>query len=137
MTTSDGPASITGPRATIPPAYSWASQVRQYPKVGPPGITLFEGDMSQHGLMPVLCLCWRDEAGLLRGVLNYYQQDSPWEKKGNANTFVDPEWERRGIGTTLLLEAIKRWQIDLHRQRYTNQGAPFVRRLIEKGLVQW
>ncbi len=93
--------------------------------------------MSAHGLMPVLCLCWRDDAGLLRAVVNYYQQDSPWEKKGNANTFVDPEWYGKGLGTTLLLEAIQRWGISLKQQRYTNQGAAFVSRLIEKGLVQW
>lgn len=93
--------------------------------------------MSQHGLLPVLCLCWRDEAGLLRGVLNYYQQDSPWEKKGNANVFVDPEWYGKGIGTELMLAGIARWSIDPKAQRYTNMGAPFMRRLIEKGLVQW
>lgn len=93
--------------------------------------------MSKHGLMSVLCLCWRDDAGLLRGVVNYYQQDSPWEKKGNANIFIDPEYCRQGIGTTLLLAAIERWGISLKRQRYTNRGAAFVSRLIQKDLVQW
>lgn len=132
-----------GPVATVPPAFTWASQVKQYPKIGPRGITVFEGHLdaaflAEHRMTkPVLCLCWRDDRGLLRGVLNYYQEDSPWEKKGNANTFVDPEWYRKGIGTALLTDGVKRWRIDLRQQRYTVQGAGFVRRLIEKGEAEW
>ena len=129
---------VAGPVPTLSPVvdFPWSSQVMQYDTLGRMGISLFIGELGEE-ILPVLCLCWRDERGLLRGVLNYYQENNYWENKGNANLFVDPEWYGKGIGTALLLEAMNRWQIDFQQQKYTKQGASFVARLIEKGQVVW
>lgn len=113
-------------KATMPPAFHWASQAEQYPRTGPAGISYFAGEVGD-GFPPVDCLLYRGDEGTLLGILNHYSVDyPPWEKAGNVNLWVYPYAFHRGIGTALLDEAMRRWEIDLDQQRYTHAGAAFV-----------
>lgn len=49
--------------------------------------------------------------------------------EGEVFVMVDPTYRRRGIGTRLLREASKRWNLDLRKQHYTPSGAAFVDKL--------
>lgn len=112
---------------TIPfGSYDWYSQVGQYPPRGECGISYFKGEVEtiSDGYY-VDCLCWRDDKGILRGVLNYFNASTPWERAGNFSVFTDPTWQRRGIASVLLREAMHRWTIDWN-QDYTPEGAAFV-----------
>jgi len=133
---------MTKYHATIPQhlQYSWESQAEQYAYLDTPGINHERHDVGEFGAPNVIdCLLWRDEAGRLRGILNYYQNDGELERAGNVNLWVHPDWERRGVGTTLLREAMQRWPIDLAQQRYTPKGAAFAERfenlLVAEGLA--
>ncbi len=109
-----------GYRSTV---FSFESKARQYAFRDTPGINYerhAEGPLGAHTVID--CLLWRDEAGLLRGILNYYPTDSRWERQGAVNVFVDPDCRRRGIAAALIVEALARWPIDLQQQRYSAAG---------------
>lgn len=111
---------------TLPDWLSWESQVVQYPTAGPPGVSYFEGDVSEvyPDHPPVDCLLWRSEQGTLHGILNHYPVDyGTLERKGNVSLFVDPEWRRQGIATRLVTEAWSRWDTTLRQQTFTVDGA--------------
>lgn len=110
--------------------YSYESQVVQYPRLGAPGIEYFAGDGGF--AKPVDCLLWRDDEGLVRGILNHYPVDMPpHEKAGNINLFIDPARQRQGIGTALVREANRRWgPINWNQQRYTKAGIELAYKLI-------
>ncbi len=117
--------------ATMPPAFSWQSQVVQYPAFGEEGIGYFAGLVDDGKI--VHCLLWRDSTGAARGILNYYEQDMPpWEKAGNVNLFVDPDWKRQGIATELWNEACSRWHVTLENQRFTVEGVELARALVRR-----
>lgn len=113
--------------------YSYESQVVQYPRLGAPGIEYFAGK-DEHHPVPVDCLLFRGEDGLIRGILNHYAIDyPPHEKAGNINLFVDPAHHREGIGTALVREANRRWgPINWNQQRYTAAGVELAHRLISE-----
>lgn len=98
----------------------WAGQAEQYPPFGPPGISYFPGPLPSGNVVD--CLLWRDEGGILRGILNHYPFESRWEKIGNVNVWVAPGHQRQGIGTRLVEEAMNRWPIDFQQQRYSAEG---------------
>lgn len=110
----------------------WRSQVVQYPEHGEPGIGYFAGVVG--GGKPVIdCLLWRDEAGLVRGILNYYSVDfPPYEKAGNVLVLVDPEWRRQGIAHDLVVTAFDRWQIDPTQQKYSSEGRALIAALLQR-----
>lgn len=112
------------------PVLSWESQVNQYPQFAEPGIGYFAGEVGR--AKPVDCLLWRDVTGRVRGILNHYPIDMPpWERAGNINLWVHPDWQRQGIGTALLTEAATRWgPFDPEQQQYTEAGEAFARHLI-------
>jgi GNAT superfamily N-acetyltransferase len=119
--------SVTGERglrATLPGiGFTWWSQVGQYPKTGPSGVSYFRGEMGDGS--HVDCLLFRDDDGVLRGVLNHYNVAYPdtGEEPGDYVVIVEPAWRRQGIGRILLTEALGRWDdIDLARQKYTAEG---------------
>jgi GNAT superfamily N-acetyltransferase len=113
-------------------AYVWESQVIQYPVRGPRGIAYYAGKVNEHE-RPVDCLLFRDKNGKLRGILNYYAVDyPPYEVAGNVNVWVEPRWQKRGVGVKLLAEADRRWKIDLQRQRYTEAGVRLVTAYLAK-----
>jgi GNAT superfamily N-acetyltransferase len=112
--------------------YTWDSQACQYPTFGEPGISYFAGVTD---LGTVDCLLYRNERGVVVGILNYYDFDSPWEVRGNVNVWVRRNAQGRGIGTALIEEAHRRWTIDLDQQRFTPEGAAFAERLRERGTL--
>lgn len=114
-------------------ALSWESQVVQYPEVGAPGIGYHRGDMSEfYGEgAHVDNLLYRDEAGEVVGILNYYPRAFiPWEREGNVNVFVHPGHRREGIATALVTEALRRWDIDPTAQRFTRAGRAMCEKFI-------
>ena len=123
---------------TIPArlAFSWESQVSQYPTKGSPGITYFAGE-TDYGT--VHCLLYRDVKGDVVGILNYYDghlKPNVWETAGNVNVWVHPDRQRRGIATRLVAEAARRWpDITLDQQRFTESGAALAARLREDGIL--
>jgi len=120
--------------ATIPQSlvFSFAGQAGQYPQYGMPGISYFKGVISAK--VWVNCLLFRDEHGILLGVLNHYPMTSVWEEAGNVNVFIDPAHKRKGIGTALVAECIARWgQINTAQQRFTPEGAAWAERLVLDG----
>lgn len=120
------------PIATIPDAMmlSWVSQAIQYPAYSAnPGIS--------HERLPLRegvdermidCVLFYDTSGHLVGILNHYPADvDPWEKKGNVNLWVHPQFTHRGIGTRLVEFADKKWGINWQQQRFSPSGAGLAR----------
>lgn len=118
-------------KTSIPPIpENWINQqFGQYPD-GAPGVDYFRGDID--GGLWVDCLLYRDGDGKVRGVLNHFPVDIPPEKKGNFLVLVARDYRGRGIGSALLKEACKRWDISLGRQNYTKQGVQFVKGYLSK-----
>ena len=117
--------------------YSFRSQVVQYPADGPPGISYFKGVVDESTWVD--CLLYRDSDGKIIGILNHYpfstkDPDDPriGERKGNINIFVDPKRKREGIATKLVNEATVRYNVDLRKQRYSDEGAKFINKYIRK-----
>ena len=108
---------------------SWESQVSQYPPFGEPGISYYKGVLDAD--LYVDCLLWRDDNGILRGILNHYPIKTEWEKVGNANIWVHPGWQGKGIGSALMDEAMKRYNLNLKQQRYSEAGARFIERYLK------
>jgi hypothetical protein len=96
----------------------------QFPVKGRPGITLADNCPSW-----VRTLLHRDEHGRLQGILYYYTEDTGLEKPGHINMLVKSVRQRRGIGTSLLEEAMRRWPVDLDQQNYTDAGRALVARV--------
>ena len=48
------------------------------------------------------------------------------------NIFISPDSKRKGIASTLLSEAIKRYNVDLRQQRYSAEGAAFVNNFVRR-----
>ena len=117
------------PKVNLPfPALPWESQVCQYPPFGPPGYSEFTPPAPYDSIR---CLLWRDEMGALRGILNYYTKDiGDFEKAGNANIWVDPKCQGKGIGTALAREGMKRYGFDLTKQRFTPAGVRLAKKLL-------
>lgn len=113
--------------------FSFASQAEQYPRFGLPGISYFKGVVDPYY---VDCLLWRDDHGVILGILNHYPQSNHWEESGNVNLFIHPDHKRQGIGTALVKECVARWgPIDLDQQDYTPEGAAFFDRLETNGIL--
>jgi ribosomal protein S18 acetylase RimI-like enzyme len=130
----------------IPPAFSWASQAKQYAKSGAPGLALEQhmvdtetgdevfdvpADLAGPGISVVDCLLYRDEDGLLVGILNHYDGKIPLEAADAVNLWVRPDRQRQGIGKMMTREAMKRWPgVRLENQRYTRIGVHLLQSLI-------
>ena len=107
-------------------------QASQFDKKGPPGLSYFRGeggDSLKKGQW-VDCLLWRDDNGILKGIVYHYPQNMALEKKGNMNVFISPDSKRQGIASILVAEAIKRYNVDLRRQRYSEEGAAFINNFV-------
>lgn len=130
-------------------AFDWTSQANQYREQGEPGIHLerrcvdIDSGAEVCDVDPALagpritvtdCLLYRDGDGTLIGILNHYDGRSPLERKGGINIWVRPDRQRQGVGTALVLEALRRWDDILpESQRYTEAGLAFLKSLIRRG----
>jgi len=116
-----GPEFIV-PTVTDQTFLSWESQASQYPGHGPPGISYMRGQLTP--TYHVDCLLYRDEAGMLLGILNHYPADlPPAQPKGSVNVWVHPAHRRSGVGRALILEAFERWEVRRYAQAFTKSGA--------------
>ncbi len=125
-------------------AFDWESQARQYSRNAAPGLR-YERNTNPRTSppnAPIDCLLFYDRAGVLCGILNHFPTTlsldlgNGWiatEQAGNVNMWVDPTCQRRGIGTKLLAEAVRRWNVNLNRQDYTPAGAALVNAFQTKG----
>lgn len=115
-------------------AFAWPAQASQYPPIGHHGIRYFKGELRDGefgGGAYVDCLLFRDEDGVLTGILNHYPQDMPpYAAAGEVVIQVRPDQRRKGIATRLLREALTRWPIDLRGQQSTPDGYAFVERFL-------
>ena len=122
---------VVGDTAT---QFSWRSQASQYAYRDTPGLSCEQHSVGVLGALTIVdCLLWRDEDGLLRGILNHYPDGAlrypstaPLEEPGNITLWVDPQRQRRGIATALIREAVRRWNIDFDQQRYTPAGLALI-----------
>lgn len=112
--------------------WPFETQRRQYPETGTPGLSYFRGEFPDRPREWVDCLLWRDDNGRLVGILNHYPVDMELEKKGNINIFIDPKAKRQGIASALVAEAIKRYKVDLRKQRYSTEGAAFINEFVRR-----
>lgn len=103
----------------------WPSVLLNSAWSGPAGLTYqLDDDGTQR-------VDYRDDDGRLRGVLVLYGPRCEHELPGQLLLMVDPEIQRRGIGTELLLEAWRRgMEIDFTTQAYTRPGWRAVRRFL-------
>lgn len=123
--------------------YTFESQKIQYAEIGKPGVTYEhydEGMTNERGdiaEVPIDCWLWRDDEGILRGILNYYPQGSPIaianpERPGDFMVIVEKGWQRRGIATALMDACRQRWDVNFRQQHYTYPGAYFVYKYVRK-----
>lgn len=132
-----GPMSISGKYdATVPSMGpgGWMGQIGQHPDRGKPGMSM---TVNKVGKYKINTLLYRDEEGIVRGILYHYPQDAPGlEEKGNFNVLVDPLRQRQGIGAKLVREAGERWNVSLWGQDYTPEGAALARAVTHPDLVK-
>lgn len=104
---------------------SFSEEVSSYPKKGPAGVNVTK-DSKRNTLL------YRDESGAIIGVLHVYHKSTSQSPKGDISIRVDPQQRGKGIASTLLVEADKRWNVNLSQQRWTDEGAQFIERMREK-----
>lgn len=123
---------MTRCEVTIPQwaIFAFAPQAAQYPQFGVPGVSYYKGVVSPK--VWVDCLLWRDQHGVVLGILNHYSVANDWEAVGNVNVFVHPDHKRQGIGTALVAECVARWgPINLEQQKFSPEGAAFFEHLTD------
>lgn len=116
-------------------AFTWESQARQYPERLPAGLHYYRGDELSGDPEDAAndCLLWYCTKRRLRGILNHYREAHPdtGELPGDFIVMVQPGFQHRGIGATLLTEAMERWpDIDLGSQKYTEEGLRLARHVL-------
>jgi ribosomal protein S18 acetylase RimI-like enzyme len=115
---------------------TWETMQALCAPTGSPGIshwskTARAGDATLHGYV----FEYRDQQGTLRGALQLHiiQTGRDTSTPTVHSLVVDPSFKRQGIATQLAREALKRWpDLDLFTQQYTEDGAAFVNRFLEK-----
>lgn len=112
------------------PIYPWNSQADQYPPVGTPGVTYFAGKLPNNPV-PIDCLLYYSPEGELRGIANHYAVDyPPMEVAGNFLVLVHPKYQNRGVGTALLDELVRRYDVNFTQQKYSRKGLALIARYL-------
>ncbi|HWE55148.1 MAG TPA: GNAT family N-acetyltransferase [Acidimicrobiales bacterium] len=111
---------------------TWESQARQYPELGPQGVSSHVAELPTGA--KVNCLLLRRPDGRLVGILNHYAEAiGPLQKANTMNIWVHPDHRRQGIGSELVLSALQRdWPVDLEEVAFTGAGEAMARSLIQR-----
>ncbi len=115
--------------------FDWDSQASQFPYKDAPGISLERRTDGQLGSTVVDCLLYRQESGLLAGILYHYNEDCPYQQPGSCNLWVRPDAQHQGIGTALTREAWHRWGIVYEEQTMTPGSVAWIDALVEQGIL--
>jgi len=102
-------------------AETWKIIIKGYAERGYPGISYLKTEFESGACLE--SLLFRDQKGMLLGIMDYFSSDGiPNEVKGNVNVVVHPDFQNKGIGSSLWVAGMKKWQIDLNQQLYTPLG---------------
>lgn len=118
---------------------TWEEQASQFPLHGEPGITyqqLTIGPPDNNTIVDVLL--YRDDDGVLVGILAKYNENNPLQEPDSVNLLVKPDQQRRGIGKSLAREACTRWPHILQVkgtkiQHWTAESLGWADALVAKG----
>lgn len=137
-----GAARFIGPEYQLP----WDHDTNfLLPEIGDPGIqyvrrrgqvmTLFDVEAN------VDCLIYRDNAGLLAGLLFRFPKAIRDENglvgsAGEITLAVKPDHRRQGIGTALLKEAASRWDINWANQSYSASGLELIKSVVDREIIK-
>lgn len=99
----------------------WAKRKDRYDEVGEVGLTEIQ---TKYMGKPVNTLLYRDEQGILRGIITHFPKAIiPYKMEGEVDLAVDPSCRRQGIGMKLIKKASELWDIQAKLQRYTPASA--------------
>jgi GNAT superfamily N-acetyltransferase len=102
---------------------------KQFPLNNGKGITYQTVNYAEN--TPMDCLLYYNEGDLL-GILFHFPNDFPPFVKGNVNLVVHPKHRRKGIGTMLMDEAKKRWDLKFDSHSFTDDGNYFLYGYVKK-----
>lgn len=118
------------PDATVDPKTmpSFGDLARQFDSKGFPGITASVEQPADFPGVTVDALQYRALNGELVGILIHYGETVPGlERAGNVNIWVRKDHQRKGIATSLVRRALRRWpDIDVMQQNYIPSGRAVV-----------
>lgn len=105
--------------------FAWEYQAGQYPMQGK-GIQYCRANIDDARWVD--CLLYYGDDLTLQGILNFYSFNfPPFQKKGSVNIQVRKDIRRQGIASTLMNDAMKRFEINLMEQDYTPSGIKFIK----------
>lgn len=111
----------------------WREIGNQYDECGPGGISCESYEVKlplpdgSTGVAESKTLLHRGAEGDLRGVLNYFPDGFPGiEEPGNFLVVVRPDCRGQGIGTALVSEADRQWNLNFLQQTYSADGRALV-----------
>lgn len=118
---------------------TWEAQATQFAPTGEPGITLECKTIGPPDKETVVdCLLYRDEDGILIGILAHYNDNHPSQVPDSVNLLVKPDQQRQGVGKSLAREACSRWPQILKVkgtkiQYWTAESLAWAEALVAKG----
>jgi GNAT superfamily N-acetyltransferase len=115
----------------LPPFLAWEQQAPQYdipenPHHGTPGLHFWQVPKNLCGGVTIFCLLHYGDDGQLDAIMNYYPKGTPLDEPGDFLILVRPDRQRQRIGTAVLGEAIRRWNVRLDDQCVTPAGEAFL-----------
>lgn len=120
---------------------TWEAQAGQFPPHGLPGITMQHLTIGPPDNQTVVdCLLYRDDDGLLVGILAHYNENNPLQLPDSVNLLVKPDYQRQGVGKALAREATTIWPRILKvkgtkHQHWTSESIAWADALVAKGEV--
>lgn len=123
----------------VPITTTWDQQAVQFPSQGEPGITYEQRVIGPPGSETVVdCLLYRDDDGILIGILAHYNEGNPFQEPDTVNLLVKPDQQRKGVGKSLAREACTRWPQILQVkgtqiQYWTSDSLGWAEALVAKG----
>ena len=118
---------------------TWEAQASQFAPTGPPGITLERKTIGPPDKETVVdCLLYRNDEGMLIGILAHYNDNHPSQVPDSVNLLVKPDQQLKGVGKGLAREACSRWPQILKVkgtkiQHWTAESLAWAEALVAKG----